>query len=291
MISWCHFSENPTGKRMIAVDQLEDIAKQVRRDTLVMLNRAGSGHTGGSLSSVEILTALFFSKMKHRPHDPSWDQRDRFVLSKGHAAPAFYAVLARCGYFPLEDLVSLRKLGSHLQGHPDCKFTPGVEVPTGSLGQGLSMANGIALAVRLDGKTSRVYVFLGDGEVQEGQIWEAAMSAAHYKLDNLCAILDHNHLQIDGTVEEVMNIEPLSDKWRAFGWAVININGHDYTQILTSLDKAEKTKGQPSIIIAETIKGKGVSFFENKVEYHGVAPTDEELERALKELEFDSQGG
>lgn len=276
---------------MIAVDQLEDIAKQVRRDTLVMLNRAGSGHTGGSLSSVEILTALFFSKMKHRPHDPSWDQRDRFVLSKGHAAPAFYAVLARCGYFPLEDLVSLRKLGSHLQGHPDCKFTPGVEVPTGSLGQGLSMANGIALAVRLDGKTSRVYVFLGDGEVQEGQIWEAAMSAAHYKLDNLCAILDHNHLQIDGTVEEVMNIEPLSDKWRAFGWAVININGHDYTQILTSLDKAEKTKGQPSIIIAETIKGKGVSFFENKVEYHGVAPTDEELERALKELEFDSQGG
>lgn len=291
MISWCHFSENPTGKRMIAVDQLEDIAKQVRRDTLVMLNRAGSGHTGGSLSSVEILTALFFSKMKHRPHDPSWDQRDRFVLSKGHAAPAFYAVLARCGYFPLEDLVSLRKLGSHLQGHPDCKFTPGVEVPTGSLGQGLSMANGIALAVRLDGKTSRVYVFLGDGEVQEGQIWEAAMSATHYKLDNLCAILDHNHLQIDGTVEEVMNIEPLSDKWRAFGWAVININGHDYTQILTSLDKAEKTKGQPSIIIAETIKGKGVSFFENKVEYHGVAPTDEELERALKELEFDSQGG
>ena len=276
---------------MIAVDQLEDIAKQVRRDTLVMLNRAGSGHTGGSLSSVEILTALFFSKMKHRPHDPSWDQRDRFVLSKGHAAPAFYAVLARCGYFPLEDLVSLRKLGSHLQGHPDCKFTPGVEVPTGSLGQGLSMANGIALAVRLDGKTSRVYVFLGDGEVQEGQIWEAAMSAAHYKLDNLCAILDHNHLQIDGTVEEVMNIEPLSDKWRAFGWAVININGHDYTQILTSLDKAEKTKGQPSIIIAETIKGKGVSFFENKVEYHGVAPTDEELERALKELEFDSQRG
>jgi len=200
-------------------------------------------------------------------------------------------VLARCGYFPLEDLVSLRKLGSHLQGHPDCKFTPGVEVPTGSLGQGLSMANGISLALRLDGKTSRVYVLLGDGEVQEGQIWEAAMSAAHYKLDNLCAILDHNHLQIDGTVEEVMNIEPLSDKWRAFGWAVININGHDYTQILTALDKTEKTKGQPSIIIAETIKGKGVSFFENKVEYHGVAPTDEELERALKELEFDSQGG
>lgn len=276
---------------MIAVDQLEDIARQVRRDTLVMLNKAGSGHTGGSLSSVEILTALFFSKMKHRPHDSSWDQRDRFVLSKGHAAPAFYAVLARCGYFPLEDLVSLRKLGSHLQGHPDCKFTPGVEVPTGSLGQGLSMANGIALAVRLDGKTSRVYVLLGDGEVQEGQIWEAAMSAAHYKLDNLCAILDHNHLQIDGTVEEVMNIEPLSDKWKAFGWAVININGHDYTQILTALDKTEKTKGQPSIIIAETIKGKGVSFFENKVEYHGVAPTDEELERALKELEFDSQRG
>lgn len=276
---------------MTAVDQLEDIARQVRRDTLVMLNRAGSGHTGGSLSSVEILTALFFSKMKHRPSDPSWDQRDRFVLSKGHAAPAFYAVLARCGYFPLEDLISLRKLGSHLQGHPDCNFTPGVEVSTGSLGQGLSMANGISLALKLDGKTSRVYVLLGDGEVQEGQIWEAAMSAAHYKLDNLCAILDHNHLQIDGPVEEVMNIEPLSDKWRAFGWAVIDINGHDYAQILTALDKAESIKGQPSIIIAETIKGKGVSFFENKVEYHGVAPTDEELERALKELEFDSQRG
>jgi len=276
---------------MVAVDQLEDIAKQVRRDTLVMLNRAGSGHTGGSLSSVEILTALFFSKMRHKPLDPLWDQRDRFVLSKGHAAPAFYAVLARCGYFPLEDLVSLRKLGSHLQGHPDCKFTPGVEVSTGSLGQGLSMANGISLALKLDGKPSRVYVLLGDGEVQEGQIWEAAMSAAHYKLDNLCAILDHNHLQIDGTVEEVMNIEPLSDKWRAFGWKVFNINGHDYAQILTAFDKAEKTKGQPSIIIAETIKGKGVSFFENKVEYHGVAPTDEELERALRELEFDSQRG
>ncbi|HIC92192.1 MAG TPA: transketolase [Syntrophaceae bacterium] len=276
---------------MVAVDQLEDIAKQVRRDTLVMLNRAGSGHTGGSLSSVEILTALFFSKMRHKPLDPLWDQRDRFVLSKGHAAPAFYAVLARCGYFPLEDLVSLRKLGSHLQGHPDCKFTPGVEVSTGSLGQGLSMANGISLALKLDGKPSRVYVLLGDGEVQEGQIWEAAMSAAHYKLDNLCAILDHNHLQIDGTVEEVMNIEPLSDKWRAFGWKVFNINGHDYAQILTAFDKAERTKGQPSIIIAETIKGKGVSFFENKVEYHGVAPTDEELERALRELEFDSQRG
>ncbi len=273
-----------SGKRMIAVDKLKDTARQVRRDTLVMLNRAGSGHTGGSLSSVEILTALFFSKMRHRAHDPCWEERDRFVLSKGHAAPAFYAVLARCGYFPLDQLMTLRKLGSHLQGHPDCKFTPGVEVPTGSLGQGLSMANGMALALRLDGKPSRVYVLLGDGEVQEGQIWEAAMSAAHYKLDNLCAILDHNGLQIDGSVEKVMNIKPLSDKWRAFGWKVIDIDGHDYIQILNALDAAEEIKGQPTMVIAETVKGKGVSFFENKVEYHGVAPTDDELERALKEL-------
>jgi transketolase len=280
-----------SGKGMIAVDKLRDIAIQVRRDILIMLNRAGSGHTGGSLSSVEILTALFFSKMRHRTHDPCWEERDRFVLSKGHAAPAFYAVLARCGYFPLDQLMTLRRLGSHLQGHPDCKFTPGVEVPTGSLGQGLSMANGMALALRLDGKSCRVYVLLGDGEVQEGQIWEAAMSAAHYKLDNLCTILDRNGLQIDGRVEEVMDIKPLSEKWRAFGWKVIEIDGHDYIQILNALDTAEEIKGQPTIVIAETVKGKGVSFFENKVEYHGVAPTDDELERALKELESNSQGG
>ncbi len=270
---------------MIAVNKLKDIARQVRRDSLIMLNKAGSGHTGGSLSSVEILTALFFSKMRHKPQNPDWDERDRFVLSKGHAAPTLYAVLARCGYFSLGDLVTLRKLGSHLQGHPDCKFTPGVEVPTGSLGQGLSMANGIALALRLDGRSSKVYVLLGDGEVQEGQVWEAAMSASHYKIDNLCAILDHNHLQIDGSVEDVMNIEPLSDKWKAFGWAVINVDGHDFTEILSALDQADSIKGQPVIIIAETIKGKGVSFFENKVEYHGVAPTDDELERALRELQ------
>jgi len=251
-----------------------------------MLNEAGSGHTGGSLSVVELLIALFFGKLRHDPKNPQWKERDRFVLSKGHAAPTLYAILAHCGYFPRKELFSLRKLGTRLQGHPDCKFTPGIEVPTGSLGQGLSMANGMALAARLDGLSSRVYVLLGDGEVQEGQIWEAAMTAAHYKIDNLCAILDNNRLQIDGWVSDVMNIDPLTDKWRAFGWATIEIDGHNFEEIFNALDEAEKIKGKPTIIIARTIKGKGVSFFENQAKYHGVAPTKEELERALKELEI-----
>ncbi|MBW2553525.1 MAG: transketolase [Deltaproteobacteria bacterium] len=266
------------------IEELREITRKVRADILTMLNQAGSGHTGGSLSAADILTVLYFSKMKHNPKNPKWEDRDRFVLSKGHAAPALYAVLARCGYFNPEALNSLRKLGSILQGHPDMNATPGVEISTGSLGQGLSIANGMALGLKLDKKNTRVYVLMGDGEIEEGQIWEAAMSAAHYKIDNLCALLDYNGLQIDGPVKEIMNVDPLPDKWKAFGWHVFEIDGHDIEAILDAFHKAEKIKGKPSIIICNTIKGKGVSFFENKVEYHGVAPTDEELEGALKEL-------
>jgi transketolase len=270
----------PNGK----IDTLKEIARLIRIDILKMLNRAGSGHTGGSLSAVEILTALYFSKMRYDPRRPHWEDRDRFILSKGHAAPALYATLARTGYFPREDLMTLRKLGSHLQGHPDMKTTPGVEVSTGSLGQGLSMANGMALSARLDRKDVRVYVLMGDGEQQEGQIWEAAMTSSHYKIDNLCGIVDRNGLQIDGFVKEIMDIDPLANKWKAFGWQVFVIDGHNFNEILNALDQAVTIKEMPSIIIAKTVKGKGVSIFENQVKYHGVAPTDEELKIALSEL-------
>ena len=268
--------------------ELKSIARLLRIDVLKMLNEAGSGHTGGSLSAVEIITALYFYKMRHNPKDPKWPDRDRFVLSKGHGAPALYAALARCGYFDFSELMTLRKMGSILQGHPDMNFTPGIDISTGSLGQGLSMANGMALALRLDRRPSRVYVLLGDGEIQEGQVWEAAMAAVHYRLDNLCAIIDYNRLQIDGRVEEVMNIEPIADKWTSFGWEVFLVDGHDFEKIITAFDKAEKVKEKPSLLIARTIKGKGVSFFEDKVEYHGVAPTNDELERALEELKTES---
>ena len=266
------------------IDRLKEIARLIRIDILKMLNRAGSGHTGGSLSAVEILTALYFLKMRHDPKRPHWEERDRFILSKGHAAPALYATLARAGYFPREELMTLRKLGSHLQGHPDMNTTPGVEVSTGSLGQGLSMANGMALSARLDGKASRVYVLMGDGEQQEGQVWEAAMTSSHYKIDNLCAFVDRNGLQIDGPTKEIMDIDPLVSKWKAFGWYVSAIDGHSLEEILNALNQAETVKGTPSMFIASTIKGKGVSIFENKVKYHGVAPTDEELKIALSEL-------
>jgi transketolase len=222
--------------------------------------------------------------MRHNPKDPKWLDRDRFVLSKGHGAPALYTVLARSGYFDLSELRNLRKLGSILQGHPDMKVTPGIDISTGSLGQGLSMANGMALALKLDKRPSRVYVLMGDGENQEGQIWEAAMAAAHYKLDNVCGIIDHNGLQIDGPVNEIMKIEPIADKWSCFGWEVFRVNGHDFREIIAALDKAETVKNKPSLIVARTIKGKGVSFFEGKVEYHGIPPTDEELAKALVEL-------
>ncbi len=271
-------------------EDLRRWAKQLRLDVLMMLNKAKSGHTGGSLSAADIVTALYFYKMRHNSKDTKWPDRDRFVLSKGHAAPIQYAALARCGYFHPKELLTLRKLGSMLQGHPDMKCTPGVEVCTGSLGQGLSMANGMALAMRLDKRPSRAYALLGDGEVEEGQVWEAAMSAAHYKLDNLCAIVDFNGFQIDGAVTDIMNIEPLTKKWDAFGWHVLMIDGHDMGQIVKALDDAENIKGQPTMIIARTVKGKGVSIFEGKYQYHGVPPSDEELKKSLEELGVSAEG-
>lgn len=264
---------------------LKEKANTLRIEILKMLTEAGSGHTGGSLSAADIVTALYFSKMRHDPKDPKWRERDRFILSKGHAAPVLYAALALSGYFDKKLLKTLRKLGSPLQGHPCSKFLPGVEISTGSLGQGLSIANGIALGFRMDGLNARVYCLLGDGEIQEGQVWEAAMTASHYKLDNLCAIIDNNGLQIDGHCCDVMYIEPIVKKWDAFGWHVIDINGHDMGAILAALNEAEMVKGKPTMIVARTVKGKGVSLFEGKVEYHGLAPTHEELEIALKELQ------
>lgn len=266
------------------VDYLRNQARLLRIEILKMLTEAGSGHTGGSLSAADIVTALYFYKLRHRPDDPLWRERDRFVLSKGHAAPLLYAVLAMSGYFDKALLKTLRKLGSPLQGHPSSKSLPGVEVSTGSLGQGLSVANGMAMGLRLCKLTSRVYCLLGDGELQEGQVWEAAMTAAHYKIDNLCVIIDLNGLQIDGPISQVKDIEPVQKKWQAFGWNTIEIDGHDMAQIVESLDRAETLKGAPTVILARTIKGKGVSIFENKVKYHGVAPTKEELDIALREL-------
>ena len=261
---------------------LEEKSRQLRVDIINTLHRSKSGHTGGSLSAIDLVTALYFHEMRHNPADPAWSERDRFVLSKGHAAPAQYVALAEAGYFPKEDLMMLRRLGSHLQGHPDSKGTPGVEVCTGSLGQGLSLANGIALGLRLDKSASRVYAVLGDGELQEGQIWEAAMAAAHFKLDNLCAMIDANGLQIDGEVAKVMNVESIGAKFQAFGWHVLEIDGHDMGAIVAALETAKGTAGRPTAIVARTVKGKGVSFFENKASYHGVTPSDEELPKALE---------
>lgn len=266
-------------------DLLRQKAREVRIEILRMLTESGSGHTGGSLSSADIATVLYFSKMRHRPDDPEYKDRDRFILSKGHAAPLLYTVLALTGYFDRGLLNTLRKIDSPLQGHPSSRMLKGVEVSTGSLGQGLSIANGVALGLKIDNSSSRVYCLTGDGELQEGQIWEAAMTAAHYCLDNLCAIVDNNGLQIDGACCNVMNIEPITDKWKAFGWNVIDIDGHNIEQIIKAFDEAETVKNKPTVIVARTVKGKGVSFFEGKAEYHGLAPTKEELEKALKELQ------
>ena len=263
---------------------LKEKAKEIRKSIVSMITEAKSGHPGGSLSATDILTALYFSEMNVDPTNPKMVGRDRFVLSKGHAAPAIYATLAEKGYFSKDELMTLRKFGSRLQGHPDMKKLPGIEISTGSLGQGLSVANGMALNAKMFNENYRTYVILGDGEIQEGQIWEAAMTAAHYKLDNLCAFLDSNNLQIDGNVSEIMGVEPLDKKWEAFGWNVIKIDGHDFEQILSALDKARECKDKPTMVIAKTIKGKGVSFMENVCGFHGVAPTLEELERALAEL-------
>lgn len=269
---------------MDKIEELKSKAKEIRKHIIKMTCAAGSGHPGGSLSAADIVTALYFHELRLDPFRPDWPDRDRFVLSKGHAAPVLYAALAERGFFSVEELMTLRKLGSRLQGHPDMRKVPGVEMSTGSLGQGLSAANGMAIAARLDQKDYRVYALLGDGEVQEGQIWEAAMAAAHYKLDNVTAFLDHNGFQIDGPVREIMSPEPVADKWRAFGWHVIGIDGHDIKQILDALAEAKTVKGKPTMIVAETVKGKGVSFMENQVGWHGVAPKPDEMEKALEEL-------
>ena len=266
------------------ISTLKNTAKTIREDILKMTTAACSGHPGGSLSATDIITALYFYKLKHNPKKPDWPDRDRFVLSKGHAAPALYAALARSGYFPVSELQTLRKLDSNLQGHPEKEFCPGVEASTGPLGQGLSYANGIALAGRIDKKNYNVYVLMGDGEIQEGQIWEAAMSSTHFKLDNLIGILDNNGLQIDGSNDDIMRIKPVKDKWEAFGWHVIEIDGHDMKEIINALDNADKVKG-PVLILAHTVKGKGVSFMENQVGWHGKAASEEELKEALKELQ------
>lgn len=267
----------------LSVEQLKALAKSVRQDIVRMTCKAGSGHPGGSLSVADLLVALYFSKLNYDPSNPHWEERDIFILSKGHVCPALYSVLAEAGYFSKEELLTLRQIDSKLQGHP-CRSLAGIEISSGSLGQGLSVATGAALAYKIDKKTANVFCITGDGELQEGQIWEAAMTAAHYKLDNLTCIVDKNDLQIDGKVEEVMNINPITDKFRAFNWHVLECDGHNMEEILEVYDKAIANKGKPTCIIAKTVKGKGVSFMENDPGWHGKAPTEEQCEIALKEL-------
>ncbi len=264
--------------------QLMATACRVRMNIIKSVHSAKAGHPGGSLSAADMFTYLYCKEMKVDPINPKWEERDRFVLSKGHTAPGLYSILAERGFFPKEDLLTLRKIGSHLQGHPNMNLTPGVDMSTGSLGQGVSVAVGMALAAKYQGKSCRVYTLLGDGEIQEGQVWEAMMAAHHYKLDNLCVIVDNNGLQIDGSVAEVMSPYPIPEKLRAFGFEVAEIDGHDFDQIEAAFAKAHETSGVPFAIVMKTTKGKGVSFMENKAGWHGKAPNDEEAEIALKEL-------
>jgi transketolase len=266
------------------VNKLRETARQLRVSTVRMIHRARSGHTGSSLSCIDILTCLYFAEMRHHPIRPDWPWRDRFVLSKGHAAPALYAVLHKCGYINQSDLDRLRQLSSILQGHPDSRRCPGVEASTGSLGQGLSIAHGMALALRRSPNQPRVYAILGDGELQEGQVWEAVMSAGHYRTSNLCVFVDANELQIDGRVDQIMRVEPVAAKFEAFGWNALQIDGHDIAAILAALDDARACKDLPTVVVARTVKGKGVSLFEDRVEWHGKAPNDKELAIALREL-------
>ena len=265
-------------------EELQKRALNIRKNIVKMIYAASSGHPGGALSLADILTVLYFKEMKINPKNPKDENRDRFVLSKGHASAGLYATLAERGFISEDQLMNFRKLDSILQGHPDMKKMPGVDMTTGSLGQGLSAANGMALAGKLDKKDYRVYVALGDGEIQEGQIWEAAMSAAHYKLDNLCVIVDNNNLQIDGSVDEVMSPYPIKEKFESFGFYTIEINGHDYKQIIESLEEAKTVKGKPTAIIAKTIKGKGVSYMENQASWHGKAPGEKDFEIAMQDL-------
>jgi transketolase len=265
------------------IAELEAMAKELRRDIVQTIYTAGSGHPGGSLSELEILISLYFRVMRHDPTNPRWADRDRFILSKGHASPGLYAVLARAGYFPKSELPTFRKLSSRLQGHAH-PMTPGVEMNSGSLGMGLSFALGCALAARLDQKDYLVYALLGDGECDEGEVWEAAMAAGYHKATNLIAFVDRNRIQNDRPTDEVMGLEPLDQRWRSFGWRVLETDGHDFNALLPTIDKARQRRTRPTVIIAHTVKGKGVSFMENTAAFHGRAPTAEELEKAMQEL-------
>lgn len=267
------------------ITELKKYAVKVRKHVIDEVYSAASGHPGGSLSCTDILVALYFGEMRVDPKKPAWDDRDRFVLSKGHCSPALYAVLAEKGFFPREDLLTFRKADSYLEGHPSMRYVPGVDMSTGSLGQGISAAVGMAMAGKVDNKEYRVYAILGDGELEEGQVWEASMAAAHYKLDNLTAFLDYNGLQIDGKITDVMSPEPVAGKFEAFGWNVLTVDGHDIEKILDAVNSAKNTKGRPTIIIANTIKGKGVSFMENQAGWHGSAPNKEQRDQAIAELD------
>ncbi len=268
-----------------SLDELKALSKQIRREIIEMITAAKSGHPGGSLSAVEVVVALYFGVMKHDPANPKWADRDRFILSKGHAAPVLYSVLAECGYTPKESLNTLRKLGSIYQGHPDVRFIPTLDASTGSLGEGVSLAIGMALAAKLNGSPSRTYCMLGDGEVQEGQIWESAMYASFHKVDNIVVIVDHNGIQLDGWVKDIMGIEPLAEKWRAFGWHAISLDGNNMSEVLSAFEEAEAIKAKPTVLISTTLKGKGVSFMENNPKFHGQAPTADEAKLALQELQ------
>lgn len=272
-------------KKIEDVTELKRIANHIRHDIVTMIGEAGSGHPGGSLSAVEVVTALYFNHMRHDPAKPTWPLRDRFILSKGHAAPVLYSALVEAGYLPRDLLHTLRKLGSPFQGHPDKRMLPMMEASTGSLGNGLSIGIGYALGARLNAVDYRVYVMLGDGEVQEGQIWEAAMWAGFHKTDNLCVILDYNQQQLDNWVAKILDIDPIEAKWKSFNWNTIVIDGHDMAAVLDALRRAGEVKNKPSCIIANTVKGKGVSFMEHNIEFHGMAPTAEQVKQALEELE------
>ena len=267
-----------------SLDELKSISTEIRKDIVKMLTESASGHPGGSLSATDIMTVLFFKEMNIDPNNEKDPNRDRFVLSKGHAAPVLYSTLARRGYFPVEELSTLRKFKSRLQGHPSIQYLPGIDMSTGSLGQGISAAVGMALAGKIDKKDYRVYTILGDGELEEGQEWEASMCAAHYKLNNLTAFIDFNGLQIDGDITKVMNPCPIDKKFEAFGWNVLVIDGHNYEEIIDAIEKAKECKDKPTAVVCKTIKGKGVSFMENQAEWHGIAPSREQCEAALKEL-------
>ena len=269
----------------LKITELEKKANEIRKNIVEEVYHAKSGHPGGSLSVADILTVLYFYEMNVNPKEPNWENRDRLVLSKGHCSPALYSCLANKGFFPVEDLANFRNINSYLQGHPDKNKVPGVDMTTGSLGQGLSSANGMAIAGKMDKKNYRVYCILGDGEIEEGQVWEATMAASQYKLDNLCVIVDNNNLQIDGTIDKVMNSYPIDEKFESFGFYVINIDGHNIEAIIEAFEKAKSIKGKPTCIVAKTIKGKGISYMENQAGWHGKVPNEEQYKQAIEEIE------